>query len=248
MESMMGDNTLFIDIKPNDTTMQRLTRSFSKVCRRRIQLLPGYVIPRCSTSRSPRIAHQFSSSTSNGGVGDSLDLGPNPGLASVIAQGIKSLEENAADVEARTRNKSIKPQSNQPTHRQLAEAQRIQEVASDCLEDLCLRYQKEGGTRDIPGLHLQGQPIVLLHVQVNKDIKQAKIYWALPYDVLLDPNVNQRIYQRLAMVLQKQLEGGGTKILAKEVSSRLRHYYPPRIRLVPATDAMIEQAISEFHS
>ena len=192
---------------------------------------------------------QFSSASSND---DKVkeDLGPNPGLASVIAQGIKSLEDTAADVEARTRNKTIEPQSNQPTHRQLAEAQRILEVSSDCIEDLCLKYQQEGGgsSRNIQGLHLQGQPIVILDVQVNKDVKQAKVFWTLPYSVLLDPNVNQRIYQRLVMVLQEQLDEGGEKILAREVSTRLRHYYPPRIKLVPATDVMIQQAISEFHS
>jgi ribosome-binding factor A len=182
----------------------------------------------------------------------SSDMGPNPGLASVVAQGIKALEDTAGDVEARTRYVSIEPKSKQPTHRQLAEAERILEAANDCLEELCMRQhhqqQQQSVGNNLPGLHLQGQPIVLLDVQVNRDVKLAKVYWTLPYSVFLDPNVTQRVYQKLVEVLQKQqFEQGGAKILAGEVGSKLRFYYPPRIKLVPATDAMIQQAIAEFH-
>jgi ribosome-binding factor A len=163
----------------------------------------------------------------------------------VIDQGIKSLEDTAADVEARTRNKTIQPDSDEPTHRQLAEAHRILEVATECLENLCTHEQNRNS---LSGLQLQGQPIILLHVQVNKDVKQAKVYWTLPYSVLLDPNVTQRVYQKLVEVVQDQLiQRGGAKRLARELSSRLRFYYPPRIRLVPAKHAMIQQAIEEFH-
>jgi ribosome-binding factor A len=179
-------------------------------------------------------------------------VGPNPGLASVVAQGIKALEDTAGDVEARTRHISIEPKSNQPTHRQLAEAQRILEAATDCLDDLCMKHfhqqQQQQVSNNLPGLHLQGQPIVLLDVHVNKDVKLAKVYWTLPYSVFLDPNVTQRVYQKLVEVLQEQLiQQGGAKILAREVGSKLRFYYPPRIKLVPATDEMIQQAVAEFH-
>lgn len=176
------------------------------------------------------------------------DLGPNPGLASVISQGIKSLQDTASDVEARTRHVGIEPKSKEPTYRQLAESQRMLEVANECLEDLCMKQQQQRMRNSLPGLELQGEPIVLLDVLVNKEVKLAKVYWTLPYSVLLDPNVTQGVYQKLMEAMQGQLiQQGGAKILAREVGSKLRFYYPPRIKLVPAKDEMVREAIAEFH-
>jgi len=208
--------------------------------------------------------HSASSSSS------SFELGRNPGLESVISQGLSSLEQTAMDIQSKTRHsgiiptKSADPSENTSTHRQLAEAQRILDVATECLEDLCHKYQDQpplAMQKALPGLQLKGQPIELLEVQVNKDGKQAKVFWTLPYSVLLDPNVNQNIYQRLVMTLQEQLlmgqqqqqdnngqqQRGGAKILSQHVGSKLRFYFPPRIKLVPATHEMVERAIREIY-
>ena len=192
----------------------------------------------------------------------SSELGRNPGLESVISQGITSLEETAMEIQQKTRHSGIVATSLQPdivtsTHRQLAEAQRLLDVATECLEDLCHKYQDQPSSimqAELPGLQLQGQPIELLEVKVNKDGKQAKVFWTLPYSVLLDPNVNQNVYQRLVVTLQEQLvppphsgARGGAKILSQQVGSKLRFYFPPRIKMVPATHQMVERAIREIY-
>ena len=170
------------------------------------------------------------------------DLGPNPGLESVISQGIKSLEETAMQIEKNTRKKLHDSKKDGPTPRQEAERHRIMEIATDCLEDICMR---EGAKAK--GLNLRGEPIVILDVEVNRDAKLAKVFWTLPYVVLLDQRVNQRLYQELVRTLDNDIvNGGGGKLLSRHVNARLRSYYPPRIKLLPATDYMVRQAIEEY--
>jgi len=191
--------------------------------------------------------------------------GPNPGLASVISQGIKSLEQTAEDIRYKTRKDTLSQAHKKPTFRngraaemdprQLAEGQRILDVASECLEHLAmkedtkgsLRPQTRGNGRVSNGLFLFGEPIVLLECEVNRNVRQAKIYWTLPYGILLDNRINQRLYQEIMEKVQTQLvDNGGAKLLAREVHTRLSYYYPPRIKLFPATDEMVEKAIEEF--
>jgi len=186
--------------------------------------------------------------------------GPNPGLASVISQGIKSLEQTAEEIQYKTRKASLSRPHKKPSFRnglqaemdprQLAEGQRILDVASDCLEQLALQ-EGEGGQQSgrggSNGLVLFGEPIILLECEVNRNARQAKIYWTLPYGLLLDNRINQRLYQDIVTKVQKNLvENGGAKMLSRNVHTRLSHYYPPRIKLFPATDAMVQSAIEDF--
>jgi len=179
----------------------------------------------------------------------STDLGPNPGLASVISQGIRSLEESAADIATKTRNQSLdlvqQEQANQHNRpRQLAEGQRILEIATECLEDALLSNNHQA-IRSL--VSLSGEPIVLLDAEVSKDLKQAKVFWALPYSVLLDEEVTPRIYHHLRLRMNENLvERGGANWLSGQVHSRLSSYYPPRLKLVPASDEMVQLALREY--
>jgi ribosome-binding factor A len=153
---------------------------------------------------------------------------------------MKSLEATAADVQHRTRRGLDDTNKSGPTPRRLAEAHRIMEVTTDCLEEICMRGED-------PGLTLSGEPIVILEVQVNRDVKQAKVFWTLPYVVLLDERINQNVYQKLMMKLQDEIQNGGSgKVLSHLVRTRLSHYYPPRIKLVPATNDMVRNAMKEY--
>jgi len=187
--------------------------------------------------------------------------GPNPGLASVISQGIKTLEQTAEEIQYKTRKITLSRPHKKATFRngrasemdprQLAEGQRILDVASECLEQLALRDQQSGqkqsGRISGNGLDLFGEPIVLLECEVNRNVRQAKIYWTLPYGILLDNRINQRLYQEIMMKVQKELiENGGAKLLSRNVITRLSHYFPPRIKLFPATDEMVQSAIEDF--
>ena len=186
---------------------------------------------------------------------------PNPGLASVISQGLKTLEQTAEEIQYKTRKITLSRAHKKPSFRnggaadmdprQLAEGQRILDVASECLEQLALQEEQSGrkqsGRGAGSGLVLFGEPIVLLECEVNRNVRQAKIYWTLPYGILLDNRINQRLYQEIMMKVQKELvENGGAKLLARNVHTRLSYYYPPRIKLFPATDEMVQTAIEEF--
>lgn len=191
-------------------------------------------------------------------------LGRNPGLASIISQGVKSLEETAADIQRKTRGSSLsQPQKRSAREsgvslldpRQLAEGRRILDVASDCLDAIVDDAQAGGGTltaKQRQGLAPaggDGGPIVLLDCVVNRNVRQAKLYWTLPYAMLLDGRIDQRVYQHLMATVQRDLvhpEGGGAKLLARHVHARLASYYPPRLKMVPATDEMVQRAIEEY--
>lgn len=187
--------------------------------------------------------------------------GTNPGLASVISQGMKSLEQTAEEIQYKTRKITLSQPHRKPSFRngraaeldprQLAEGQRVLDVASDCLEQLALQKEQGGWQqRSIGGsngLVLSGEPIVLLECEVNRNVRQAKIYWTLPYEILLDNRINQQLYQKIMVKVQKELvENGGAKLLVRNVNTRLSYYYPPRIKLFPATDEMVQRAIEEF--
>lgn len=176
-------------------------------------------------------------------------LGRNPGLESVISQGIQALERTAADIQQKTKKMSLAVDAtgenaaiNQgPNPRQLAEGQRIMDVAQDCLEDLC--------ERRVGSMYLGGEPIIVVDVQVNSTAKLAKVYWTLPYSVLTDPRMTKNIYDKLVQKVRENVEdSGGSKLLSRQVHTRLRSYYPPRVKLVPATNQMIEQVLMEIMS
>ena len=189
------------------------------------------------------------------GSNNYYSTGPNPGLESIISQGIPTLQRTAYDIEQKTRRTSLnEPHKTGSYHlgtlepRQLAESQRILDVAIECLEDIVSESENGKLTKgQNDGLVLFGEPIVLLECIVNRNIKQAKLYWTLPYSILLDERINQKVYQQIVERLNKDLiKNGGSKLLGRHIHSRLSSYYPPRIKLIPATDEMIQKAIEEL--
>jgi ribosome-binding factor A len=163
--------------------------------------------------------------------------GPNPGLASVISQGMESLNTTASQVQAKTK-KSLDKWDDGPTPRQIMESQRVMETATECLEEMVVR--------GMGNLHIQGEPIVLLQVEVNRPLKQAKVYWTLPYGVLLDDRISKNLYRKFMDRLQEHVDAGDAKLLQRQVHARLRSYYPPRLKLVQATDMMVHEAMLEL--
>ena len=168
------------------------------------------------------------------------DRGPkNQGLESVIAQGRSSLERTAADVGAKT--KKVSSLTSDPgqshSHKQLAERQRILEVATECLEALCQKHPQNP-------LALGGEPLTLLHVDVNSTARQAKIYWTLPYSLLMDPRLTPTAYQRLMKQVERTFDGN---LLQRDVHTRLSFYFPPRLKFYPATPQMLAQVMHEIH-
>ena len=170
----------------------------------------------------------------------SFEVGPkNPGLESVIAQGISSLDRTATEVRIKTKKVSSLTSDKGPSHslKQLSEQHRILEVSTECIEALCQRNPHNP-------LSIGGEPLTLLHVDVNSTARQAKVYWTLPYSVLMDPRLTPTAYRRLMKQVETTFDGN---VLQREVHTRLSFYFPPRLKFYPATPQMLAQVMHEIH-
>ena len=79
---------------------------------------------------------------------------------------------------------------------------------------------------------IKGQCVDVLGVEVSADLKQARAYWCLPKGIDLH-HIPQKKLEQLVRGMQQRLEERGGKIQAL-VHTRLRSYYPPKIKWVPA--------------
>lgn len=172
---------------------------------------------------------------------DETTLGSNPGLESVIGQGIASLQRTATDVQAKTKKVTdlAAPLEKVKTHKQLAETQRVFDTAVECLEAICHKQPNNP-------LAMRGEPIAILDVQVNSNSKLAKVYWTLPYGILMDDRLTPSTYQRLVAQMEKNLEDGGASLLQRHVHTRLRSYYPPRLKFFLAPPNMVAEALGDY--
>ena len=174
--------------------------------------------------------------------------GPNPGLESVIRQGMPSLNSTATHVHTKTKMTSLSnntPKRSTTTPRQLAESQRILDVTTECLDEMVMNGGN--GKHKSTLLAIRGEPIALLEVEVNSNARQAKVYWTLPYGILTDVRLTPTVYQTLMHKIQQQfMEQGAGNLLAGMVHTRLRFYYPPRLKFHPAPSSMVVQAMEEL--
>jgi hypothetical protein len=146
-----------------------------------------------------------------------------------------------------------------------SEEHRILSVAKDCLHQIAQSKQDDeeiavfsiplAGTSSASGSSRRGGTvlggdddtmIVLLNVEIKKGSREAILYWCLPYDLLLDDNISARQKQFLEFRVQQQLEQQGNKMLQRRVHSILRHYYPPKLRLEPATNDQLYSVLKEL--
>ena len=165
----------------------------------------------------------------------------------MIGQGLASLTQTAKDVQSKTKKvKSIASQTTASgqklaSHKQLAESQRLLDVLTECLDALCDRNP------DHPLVTMRGEPIAILDVQVNTNAKQAKVYWSLPYGILMDDRLTRTTYQQLLTRMETNLQqGGGASLLQKLVHTRLSFYYPPKLKFVPAPPKMVVEAVGDI--
>jgi hypothetical protein len=149
-----------------------------------------------------------------------------------------------------------------------AEEHRILSVAKDCLHQIAQSQRGDeiavfsvpqppgistnssassrGGIHSNAPVGDDGTMIVLLHVEVKKGSREAILYWCLPYDIMLDDNISSRQKQFLEFRVQQQLEQNGNKILQHRVHNVLRHYFPPKLRLEPATNDQLYSVLKEL--
>jgi len=171
-------------------------------------------------------------------------LARNHGLESVIAQGMAHLKDASTFIQQSKEAKkplfakAVTQEEEGPnTTKQLAEANRVLIAATECLERLTMRNKR---SKNI--LAIDGYPILLLHVDVNANLREATVYWALPFEILLE--VNEETRMKFTQRMQDKIDNhGGGSFLQKEVHRVLSAYYPPKLKFKPASDVLLQQLL-----
>ena len=161
----------------------------------------------------------------------------NPNLKQVIAQGMPYLEASTLDMLQNCGRESLFDEDrNGPSPRQLSEAQRILETVTEVV-DLLVDTNKGGGAL----LCVQNFPIVILDVEVSPDCKQARVFWCLPLHLCdMSPDKEAVVLDRMQNTV---MQGRGGRSIQSGVFSKLRFYYPPKLKFVPVP---IQIAIESF--
>ncbi|KAK1747782.1 hypothetical protein QTG54_001745 [Skeletonema marinoi] len=106
---------------------------------------------------------------------------------------------------------------------QIQEAARIESAVHDALATYASRYNT---------FNVKGQVIDVLGVEISPDLKQARVYWCLPRVLDLKGLPSSKL-EEVVRRMQKILDERGGKIQGI-VHSRLRAYYPPKLKWVAA--------------
>lgn len=159
---------------------------------------------------------------------------PNEALAQIKALGMPHLEATAQEVAAKTREPLFVPEHEMgPTPDQLAEASRVYAVLSNVLETFSSRDST---------FSIRGEPIVIMEVEVSRDLKQARVYWTLPFSVMeLPDNALDEVSRRMQDILERK---GGK--LQRLVHAVLSSYYAPKLRFVPSEDDVFRRTMKDM--
>ena len=159
----------------------------------------------------------------------------NEGLEQVKRVGWAQLEATARQIAAKTKEPLFTPEHlNGPSPDQIRESYQILDEATRALDQLV--------SKGDPTFTIRGDPIMFLDCEVNANMTQAKIYWSLPLSLVdLPETVAEEVRKRMQAILQQR----GHKIQSI-VFSRLRFYYPPKLRFAPSKENALEHAMKEM--
>lgn len=150
-------------------------------------------------------------------------------LEAIKSVGITQLHNQTQDLISRTRQPLFEDDlldphgQKKPSIAQIQEANRLESVIIDVLAE----YSSKHTTFSV-----KGHCIDVLGVEVSPDLKHARVYWCLPHSLDLRAIPHDKL-EMLVKRMQQILDERGGKIQGM-VHTRLRHYYPPRIKWVPA--------------
>lgn len=157
-------------------------------------------------------------------------------LEAIKKEGLTHLDQTAEEAAAKAaaRPLFVTEEEMGPNKRQIKEATRIHQVLDEAIE----QYSKKEATFTI-----RGEPIMILDVEVSQDLRHARAYWALSPVTLIDlpDDTRAEVKRRMQTILEKR--GGALQAL---VHSKLRFYYPPRVKFVPAEDDVLAMAMKDL--
>ena len=151
-------------------------------------------------------------------------------LEAIKSAGMTQLHNQTQDIISRTRQPLFEDVdlvdiygNKKPSIAQIQEAARIESAVHDALASYASRYDT---------FNIKGQVIDVLGVEISPDLKQARVYWCLPRVLDLTGFPSSKLEQ-VVKRMQKILDERGGKIQGI-VHSRLRAYYPPKLKWVAA--------------
>jgi ribosome-binding factor A len=158
----------------------------------------------------------------------------NDSLQQVKALGLATLEATAAEVAAKTRKPLFDlSKEGGPDPIQIKEGEMILGLACEALEDIL----RKGDTT----FCIREEPINFFDCEVNTDLRLAKIFWCLPYSLVVLPDeIKNVVVEKMQSILDQR--GGKIQYM---VHTKLRHYYPPKLRFVAKRDFDTEKFLVE---
>lgn len=151
-------------------------------------------------------------------------------LEAIKSAGMTQLHNQTQDIISRTRQPLFEDADSVDVYgnkkqsiAQIQEAARIESAVHDALATYASRYDT---------FNVKGHVIDVLGVEISPDLKQARVYWCLPRVLDLKGLPNSKLEQ-VVRRMQKILDERGGKIQGI-VHSRLRAYYPPKLKWVAA--------------
>jgi len=164
----------------------------------------------------------------------------NKALHSVKETGLPILESITQDVISNAKL-SLFPTASElaPSVSQIKVASRMYTLLNEELENYCERTPDEQNVFTVGG-----EPIVIIDVEVSPDLRYARVFWALPFDLLLDLPSEKFRSEMMKSIQRVIQERGG--VLQGLVHGKLRRFHPPRIRWVPASNELIRGVLKEM--
>ena len=183
----------------------------------------------------------------------------NLALQSIKEQGLKILKSTTIQIQSKTQRRLLlSHEDTGPTPDQLREAHRLKLLVEDAIEE----YTSRKGDMFCSGPG--GEPIAIIDVEVTQDLRQARVFWSLPFSLLLmdvdrirsgsgsgsgsrgmfrdGQEMRMQAAKRMQMILE---EKGG--VLQGLVHRKLRRYFrPPKIRFVMAEGEMLRTVLKEI--
>lgn len=206
--------------------IERFTKQFGRgnaVYLRPFQTTPNMSFGTAPSSDTPKITTTRTTKTSA--------RTNNEALEAIKMAGMARLDHAARDVASKTRKRLLlSDEDDGPSVDQLREANRLQTVLDESLRHFARRDD---------AFSIEGDPIVILDVEVSPDLRHARVYWALPYSLM---GLSDSVASKLTDSMQARLDEKGGRLQAL-VHARLRSYYPPKLRFVPSDDSVMKEAI-----
>ena len=165
----------------------------------------------------------------------------NKGLESIKEQGKDILDATLSDIISKTKRRLlIEDEDTGPTIYQLKESMKVKRLMEDAIETYT--------TTNSSLFCIMNDPISIIDVEITEDLRQARVFWSLPYSIMVldDSVVNRDTREKIVVKMQSILDERGG-VLQGMVHTKMRNYFrAPKIRFVPAEGEMLRKSLQEF--